>query len=188
MGISRCISFSNIRNPTEYLRPEDTYSPLLHRINEVIGYRAVHPTNPIPPPIEVLTKYSYPPEELVKGSEKAQKKLIEVFNVKKGQVSCCKCLTIVPPRSLAKRKKVDEVKPVSGLDIEALLLRGKTSGESSAPPESKRQKLTGEIGFDDPAKDFKKLIDNEENSWKPGSSQSNKCYLLYSLQRNGEND
>ena len=24
------------------------------------------------------------------------------------------------------------------------------------------------IGLDDPAKNFKKLIDNEENSWKPG--------------------
>jgi hypothetical protein len=114
--------------------------------------------------------------------------LIEVFNVKKGIVSGCNCLTIVPPRSLAKRKKIDEVKPVSGLDIEGLLLRGKTSAENSAPPESKRQKLTGEIGFDDPAKDFKKLIDNEENSWKPGSLPSNKCYLSYSLQRNGESN
>ena len=72
------------RNPIEYLRPEDTYSPVLHRINQVIGYRAVHPNEPLPPPIEVLTKYSQPPEELVKGSEKVRKKMIEAFDVKKG--------------------------------------------------------------------------------------------------------
>ena len=72
------------RNPTEYLRPEDTYSPLLHRINQVIGFRAVHPDKPLPPPIAVLTKYSHPPPELVKGAEKVTQKLIEAFNVKKG--------------------------------------------------------------------------------------------------------
>ena len=80
-----------LRNPVEYLRPEDTYSPLLHRINQVIAYRAVHPTDPIPPPIEVLTKFSQPPAELVKGSEKVRTKLIESFNVKKGFTSIYWC-------------------------------------------------------------------------------------------------
>jgi hypothetical protein len=54
---------------------------------------------------------------------------------------------------------------VSGLDIEALLLRG---GGEESQPKTKRLKLHGRIGHDDPAKDFKQLIDNEENSWKPG--------------------
>jgi len=79
-------NISNFSQSVEYLTPEDTYSPLVHRINQVIAYRAIHPNDPIPPSMEVLTKYSYPPEELVKGSEKVLKKVIETFNVKKGAV------------------------------------------------------------------------------------------------------
>jgi ATP-dependent DNA helicase 2 subunit 2 len=63
---------------------EEMFSPVLHRINQIIGYRAIHPNKPLPPPTEILVKYSNPPEDLVKGSEKVRKKLIEAFNVKKG--------------------------------------------------------------------------------------------------------
>jgi len=75
---------AHVSNATEYLKPEDTYSPLLHRINQVIAYRAVHPNKPIPPPSDMLIKYSHPPADLIKGSEKVRQKLIEAFNVKKG--------------------------------------------------------------------------------------------------------
>lgn len=88
----------------------------------------------------------------------------------------------VPPRTLAKRKKVDEVKPVSGLDIEALLRKGGAGKSESSP--SKRRKLEGSIGSDDPAKDFKQLIDNEENSWKSGQCLLSVAYA--SFQRNGD--
>lgn len=71
---------------------------------------------------------------------------------------------------------MDEVKPVSGLDIEALLLRG---GGDDSQPEPKRAKLHGKIGTDDPAKDFKELIDNEENSWKPGTSLVTKLMIVF---------
>jgi ATP-dependent DNA helicase 2 subunit 2 len=159
---------SDVRNPTEYLRPEDTYSPLVHRISQVIGYRAVHPDDPIPPPIDILTQFSHPPADLIKGSDKVQQKLIETFNVKKGSFIPtpvhCSVLMVVPPRKLAKRKKIDEVKPISGLDIEALLLKGKEAEE--AGERAKRQKV--EIGLDNPSEDFKRLIENEENSWRPG--------------------
>jgi hypothetical protein len=151
----------------EYLRPEDVYSPVIHRINQAIAYRAVHPNRPLPPPANILLKYSNPPEDLVKGSEKVRQKMIEVFNVKKGILSISVNLLLVPPRKLAKRKKVDEVTPVSGLDIEALLLKG--GGDTSSQQKgTKRVKIEGRIGTQDPAKDFKTLIDNEENSWKPG--------------------
>jgi ATP-dependent DNA helicase 2 subunit 2 len=56
----------------------------VHRINQVITHRAVHPDDPIPAPIDILTKFSDPPADLIKGSEKVQQKLIETFNVKKG--------------------------------------------------------------------------------------------------------
>jgi ATP-dependent DNA helicase 2 subunit 2 len=68
---------------------EEIYSPVLHRINQIIGYRAIHPNKPLPPPKEVLVKYSNPPEDLVKGSEKVLKNLIEAFNVKKGTSPHC---------------------------------------------------------------------------------------------------
>jgi len=77
-------------------------------------------------------------------------------------------LILVPPKKLAKRKKEDEVKPISGLDIEALLARGGESA-SAGVSQSKRLKLDGHIDREDPAKDFKRLIDNEENSWKSGN-------------------
>jgi hypothetical protein len=73
---------------------------------------------------------------------------------------------VVPPRKLAKRKKIDEVQPISGLDIEALLLEGKEADE--AAQKAKRQKVEVEIGLENPSKDFKRLIENEENSWKAG--------------------
>jgi ATP-dependent DNA helicase 2 subunit 2 len=63
---------------------EEIFSPVLHRINQIIGYRAIHPNKPLPPPTEILVKYSNPPEDLIKGSEKVRKNLIEAFNVKKG--------------------------------------------------------------------------------------------------------
>ena len=69
---------------------------------------------------------------------------------------------------------MDEVKPVSGLDIEALLLKGGAGKDSQS--QEKRRKIDSRIGTDDPAKDFKKLIDDEANSWKSGSTP---FYLPY---------
>ena len=78
-------------------------------------------------------------------------------------------LISVPPKKLAKRKKEDEVRPVSGLDIEALLLQG-GSGRTAIEEGSvkKRPKLDLQISLDDPVKDFKRLIDDDETSFQPG--------------------
>lgn len=77
-----CKSYNS--NPVEYLHPEDTYSCVVHRINQAIAYRAVHPDRPLPPPADILLKYSKPLPELVHTSEKARQKLIEAFKVTKG--------------------------------------------------------------------------------------------------------
>ena len=77
-------SIAYYREYVEYLLPEDVYSPLVHQISQVISYRAVHPNAPLPPPSNILVKYSHPPEDLIKGSEKVRQKMIEAFNVKKG--------------------------------------------------------------------------------------------------------
>lgn len=73
--------------PSEYMPIEDTYSPILHRINQAIRRRAVRPDEPVQPPADILIKYSHPPEELVKNSEIQLSNLIAAANIKKG--ICC---------------------------------------------------------------------------------------------------
>lgn len=101
-------------NPGEYAKPEDTYAPLVHRINHVIKWRATHsdPTLPIPSPPEILTKYSAPPAELMVRIEEQLKTLKKAADVKK-----------VPPKvkGRGKRRREDREKPLSGLDVDELL-------------------------------------------------------------------
>jgi ATP-dependent DNA helicase 2 subunit 2 len=63
---------------------EDSFSPLLHRLDQAVRWRAIHPTEPIPPIPEVLQKQSKPPEDLQTGSERRLKRLIAAADVKKG--------------------------------------------------------------------------------------------------------
>jgi ATP-dependent DNA helicase 2 subunit 2 len=70
-------------NPKEYASIRETYSPILHRVSQVVRHRAVHPTAPAPPPYRILVEYSQPPEELVKASEPALAAVIKAAGVKK---------------------------------------------------------------------------------------------------------
>lgn len=72
-------------DPTEYLPIDDSFSPVLHRIDSAVRHRAIHPNDPIPPPAPVLTKFSHPPDDLVEKSKKYLDKLVAVSDVKKGQ-------------------------------------------------------------------------------------------------------
>jgi ATP-dependent DNA helicase 2 subunit 2 len=100
--------------PAEYAKLEDTYSPLVHRINQIIRWRATHSdlSLPIPPPPAVLTKYSNPPQELMESSTKQFEALKKAARVTK-----------VPPKvkGRGKRNRAERDKPLSGLDIDALL-------------------------------------------------------------------
>jgi ATP-dependent DNA helicase 2 subunit 2 len=101
-------------NPDEYAKPEDTYAPLVHRINHIVKWRATHPdpTLTIPDPPKILTKYSTPPVDLVERSNKALESLKQAADVKK-----------VPPKvkGRGKRNRSEREKPISGLDVDALL-------------------------------------------------------------------
>ncbi|KAF9690959.1 hypothetical protein EKO04_011122 [Ascochyta lentis] len=101
-------------NPDEYAKPEDTYAPLVHRINHIVKWRATHPdpTLTVPDPPSILTKYSVPPSELIEHSSKALESLKVAADVKK-----------VPPKvkGRGKRQRSEREKPISGLDVEALL-------------------------------------------------------------------
>lgn len=69
------------------MRMEDTFSPILHRIDQAIRWRAVHPTEAIPPAYEILTKYSKPPEDLEHAANPHLQKLVSASSVKKGKSS-----------------------------------------------------------------------------------------------------
>lgn len=73
------------REPAEYMPVNETYSPVLHRIDQAVRWRAVRPSEPIPPPYEILTRYSKPPEELVVNAKHQLAKLMSAANVKKGK-------------------------------------------------------------------------------------------------------
>ncbi|KAF2476883.1 SPOC domain-like protein [Lindgomyces ingoldianus] len=99
--------------PTEYMKFEDTYSPLLHRINHIIRWRATHPTSPsLPAPPQILTKYSAPPPSLLDRASPQLAALKAAADVKK-----------VPPKQQGRGKRTlrDREKPLSGLDVDALL-------------------------------------------------------------------
>lgn len=67
---------------------DDSYSPLLHRVDSAIRYRAIHPNEPMPPVSERLTKLSHPPADLIEKSKKYLERLVEASDVKKGSYLC----------------------------------------------------------------------------------------------------
>ncbi|KAG8534150.1 uncharacterized protein KY384_000994 [Bacidia gigantensis] len=97
-------------NPCEYMAMADTYSPVLHRIDQAVRWRAINPDKPIPPPYEILIRYSNPPTEKIERSASRLKKLVAAADVKK-----------VPPKTQARQRTREAVKPLSGLDVGALL-------------------------------------------------------------------
>lgn len=125
-------------NPAEYMNMNDTYSPVLHRIDQAVRWRAVHPTEPIPPPYEILTRYSNPPEELVAGAKRKLEKLIAAADVKK-----------VPPKVQSRKRNRNEIKPLSGLDVGALL-------------GNKRPKII-KITRENPIPEFKQALDTADS-------------------------
>ncbi|TRX94515.1 hypothetical protein FHL15_004670 [Xylaria flabelliformis] len=88
----------------------DDEGPALHRINQVVRHRATYPNEPIPPVAAILLKYANPPEDLVARAKSDLEDLIDKASVKK-----------VPPKATAKKDKGEKPKPISGLDIDALL-------------------------------------------------------------------
>ena len=64
----------------------DTFSSVLHRIDQAVRWRAVHPEEPIPPPYDILTKLSKIPDDLEASSRIKLVKLTEAADVKKGRL------------------------------------------------------------------------------------------------------
>lgn len=118
-------SLTPLRNPSEYAAIDDTYNPIIHRLNQAIRQRAVDPEGKIDPVPPVLVRYAAPPEGLVQKSASSIEALITTADVKK-----------VPPKAKGKRNR-ETIKPLSGLDVDALLgtapKRAKISPENAIP-------------------------------------------------------
>ena len=140
----------------EYAALDDTYSPMLHRMNQVIKHRAVHTDAEPPAPPEILTRYMHPPSDLVKQSQRSLDRVIKAADVKK-----------VPPKARGKRfgkKGREEAKPLSELDIGALLAQDskrntKRIGPNNAVPEFKQiiAAAAGESELRDACKQLKTI-------------------------------
>ena len=112
-------------NPSEHMALEDTYSPLLHRIEQAKRFRAIHPREPVPAIPEILTKYAHPPEDLTLGAKPALQRLMQAADVKK-----------VPPRVKGRKRNREMDKPLSGLNVDDLFRkekRQKISPENAVP-------------------------------------------------------
>jgi ATP-dependent DNA helicase 2 subunit 2 len=97
--------------PTEYAPLDETFSPRLHRINQVIKHRAIYPDKEPPEPFEILLRYSNPPQDLVEKTEPILERLRQAADVKP-----------VPPPARGKRfGKKEAPKPISSLDVDDLL-------------------------------------------------------------------
>ncbi|KAJ6079523.1 hypothetical protein N7467_009276 [Penicillium canescens] len=112
--------------PTNELPIDESFSPLLHRLESAVRYRAVHPNDPVLDPSERLTQFAQPSEELVKKSKSYLERLMSVADIKK-----------VPPKTKGRKRQRETEKPLSGLDVDALLnlepKRTKISAENAIP-------------------------------------------------------
>ncbi|KAG8625006.1 hypothetical protein KVT40_006757 [Elsinoe batatas] len=107
---------------TEYASIENSFAPMVHRINQVIRHRAIHPTSPLPPIPPILTQFSVPPAALLSAAQPALSHLITTADVKR-----------VPPKTRAKKGRAPPPTPMSGLDIDALLSSTPSLAVRSSP-------------------------------------------------------
>ncbi|BCR85370.1 ATP-dependent DNA helicase 2 subunit KU80 [Aspergillus chevalieri] len=115
--------------PVETFPIEDAFSPILHRIDSAIRFRATHPNEPLPPPADILTKFSQPPADAVQRAKKYLDRLADAADVKK-----------VPPKAKGRKRTRETEKPLSGLDVDALLHQEKRAkiSPTNAIPEFKQ--------------------------------------------------
>ncbi|KAK9435975.1 ATP-dependent DNA helicase II subunit 2 [Metarhizium brunneum] len=115
-------------NPAEYASIDETFNPAIHRVNNAVKMRAAHPDKPVPETLASLLRFSAPPEDLIEKVQPRIDSLIELADVKK-----------VPPKAKGRRTR-ETVKPISGLDVDALLGEDtkRTVSEENPVPDFKR--------------------------------------------------
>ncbi|KAK5990007.1 ATP-dependent DNA helicase II subunit 2 [Cladobotryum mycophilum] len=119
--------------PAEYAPIDEIYNPAIHRVNHAVKHRAVRPDAPVPNIPPILLKFSSPPEDLISKVQSKIDSLIQAAEVKK-----------VPPKAKGRRQR-EAVKPISGLDVDALLGEEKKQiSPENAIPDFKRALASSE--------------------------------------------
>lgn len=138
-------------NSAEYAAISDTYNPRKNYMEQAIKFRAINPIDQVPPPFEILLKYSNPPSDLLKSAQPTLTALMKAADVKK-----------VPPKLKGRKRARDTEKPLSGLDVASLL----HNGEGGIP---KRVKISPENAVPE----FKQILatTDEESTWKDAVKQ-----------------
>nr|AYJ71529.1 Ku family DNA helicase [Purpureocillium lavendulum] len=138
----------------EYAPMDEAYNPSIHRINHAIKQRAVHPESPVAATPAELLKFSAPPEYLVEKIRGQIDTLIDAAEVKRGKISpLIRCGVVtntfpVPPKAKGRRNR-EAVKPISGLDVDALLgeeRKGSISQENPVPDFKRALAVAEEVG------------------------------------------
>ena len=112
----------------DYLKLEESWNPKSNGITQAIRHRAIHPNEPAPSPNDVLTRFSHPPEHVLKQAKEKLEHMREIAEVKK-----------VPPKSLSRRNyrgKKKEEAPRSGLDVTALLSERSKNNKHKISPQN----------------------------------------------------
>ncbi|KAF2860797.1 SPOC domain-like protein [Piedraia hortae CBS 480.64] len=113
--------------PAEYAQMDEMYNLAIHRIQQAIRHRALFPDSELPPINEELLRFSQPPEALVKQVQPTLQRLIDAAEVKK-----------VPPKAKGRhgRHEKEQQKPLSNLDIKALLAQMPERRQSRIDPKN----------------------------------------------------
>lgn len=155
------MSLTNPDTSEERFAIEDVYSPILHTIESAVKYRAVHPNDSLPPKSKVLLEPSQQPSDLQEHSQDALHRLIQEADVKK-----------VPPKVKGRARYRDREadKPISGLDVEALLAKSSSSTQTGGP------KRTVHIDPQNAIPEFKRVMHtpDDENLVKSAVTQMGK--------------
>ena len=117
----------------------DTYSPVLHRIDQAVRWRAVHPNEPIPPVYEILTKYSKPPEQLLAKAKRQLEKLVAAADVKKGKLDSVQETPRIMITNLIQYHR--KLSPVNATATRSNPFPASTSARSWAPNQKNRRLL-----------------------------------------------
>ncbi|KHN99599.1 ATP-dependent DNA helicase II subunit 2 [Metarhizium album ARSEF 1941] len=155
-------------NPTEFAPIDETFNPLIHRVNNAVKMRAAHPERPVPETPASLLRFSSPPQDLIEEVQSRIDSLIEAAEVKKGapvsktsQATGTLTSRVVPPKAKGRRNR-ETVKPISGLDVDALLGEDtrRTVSEENPVPDFKRALGTAdEMGqIEDAAKQMGTIV------------------------------
>lgn len=128
-------------NGMEYASIYDTFNTRKNYMEQAVKFRAINSIDPVPPPAQILLKYSQPPEDLVAAAKTQLDTLMKAADVKK-----------VPPKLKGRKRGRETEKPLSNLNVAALL----ASGASGLPTRHK-------IDPSNAIPEFKQILDTTED-------------------------